>query len=92
VNRQYIFEGRTKISTFLCGPLIDFYQARKSYWSWNNKPIGIKNSSNEPVGKKEGAKYIIWKRFPIHMFSLNRVENDKKDSSFSKFKLVEILM
>jgi hypothetical protein len=59
--------GRTKISTFLCDPLIDLYQARKSYWSWNNRKIGIKNSFNEPVGNKEG-RHRIWKLSPVNIF------------------------
>jgi hypothetical protein len=36
-----------------------FYQARNSFWSWDNGPIGIKNSSNEPIGIKEGWQVIL---------------------------------
>ncbi len=50
VNKQNIFQDRTKMFTLLCGPRIGFYQARKLYWSWNNGPIGIRCSTNEPIG------------------------------------------
>ncbi len=38
------FEGHAKISTFLCDPLLGFYQVRELQWSWNNGPISIKGS------------------------------------------------
>jgi hypothetical protein len=37
-------------------PAIDFFQARKLYWSGNNGPIGIKSSSNEQIGNKKGSE------------------------------------
>ncbi len=51
------------------GPRKGFYQARKLYWSWNNEPIRIKSSSNEPIGNKEGCQ-LIWRRTLLNIISL----------------------
>jgi hypothetical protein len=51
---QHIVLSAASKSSFICGSPRDFEQARKSYWSWNNEPIGIKSSSYELIGNKEG--------------------------------------
>jgi hypothetical protein len=88
VNWHYIFDCRAKMFAFLCYPSIGFYQSRKSYWSCNNGPIGIKNSFKEPIGSKEGRKLIwhFWQQTPIIIispisFHLHRLENNKDDNS-----------
>ena len=43
VNRQ---------QNFLHFSSIGFYQAKKSIWSWNSGPIGIRTSSNELIGSE----------------------------------------
>jgi hypothetical protein len=84
VDRQTIFEGRANSFTFLCGPLKDFDQVRYLHLSWNTGPTGIKSSSNEPIGNKEGRK-VIWQRTIIYIispirFHVNRSESGKDDS------------
>ena len=52
---QIKFEGRVKFYKFLC----------ETMNQKNNEPEGIKSSSDDPIGNKEGRK-VIWQRIPIY--------------------------
>jgi hypothetical protein len=55
-KNQNIFEGRRQILIFLHSPPIVLQQFWKTYWSYNNGPIGI---NSEPIGNNKGRKEIL---------------------------------
>jgi hypothetical protein len=90
VNRQNICESRKKISAFLCGLPISFYQVR-IILELENGPRGITSFFNEPVGNKEGGQVNGSNKynFPI-IFRLSGVEmawTTARQSLIFKFKI-----
>jgi len=76
--RQNISEGWAKISTSFWG----FYQARILYRRLNNWPIGISNSSSEPMRNE-----VIWQRYYNFSHICFGTTENGKDDSLSKIHL-----